>query len=129
MTLAKIACAAVIASLVASARPTHAAPPVKTAAFVHVVAAGNQCPADSGASTIINHPMANGNANAVIVVTYNAGATSGSGFFLPAGPLAVYFDDAAVCGTAGRWVIYGLENPGPTPFVIGQQLNVFVAAP
>jgi hypothetical protein len=111
-------------AVVAGATPLYAAAPPKTAAFFHVVAATNTC-ADS---TVINHPSANGNPNAVIAVTYNAGTTSGNGVFVGRGPLAVFYDDAGACA-AGRWIIYAIENTDHAQFAIGQRFNVIVVTP
>jgi hypothetical protein len=108
----------------AGATPLYAAAPPKTAAFFHVVAATNTC----GDSTVINHPLANGNPNAVVNVTYNAGLTSGNALFFGRGPLAVYYDDAGVCAV-GRWIIYAIENTDHTSFATGQRFNVIVVTP
>ena len=83
-------------------------------------------------NTVINHPAANNNPNAVISVTYNAGFTSENGVFSAAGPLAVYFDDAVpsqCTGSAGRWLIYGLENSAGSSFFAGQRFNVLIVSP
>jgi hypothetical protein len=111
-------------AVVAAATPLYAAAPPKTAAFFHVVAATNTC----GDSTVINHPLANGNPGAVIAVTYNAGATSGNALFVGRGPLAVFYDDAGACAV-GRWIIYAIENTDHAQFAIGQRFNVIVATP
>jgi len=111
-------------AIVTGATLGSAAAPPKTAAFFHVVAAANVC----GDSTVINQPLANGNPNAVIQVTYNAGSTNSNGVFVGRGPLAVYYDDAGSCAL-GRWIIYAIENTDHAQFVIGQRFNVFVATP
>jgi hypothetical protein len=130
MTPSKIACAVLSVVLLLVAAPLNAAPPAKVAAFVHVVAAANNC----NNATVINHPAANNNPNAVISVTYNAGFTSGdpNALFFAPGPLAVYFDDAAIpqcAGSAGRWLIYGLESTAGSAFAVGQRFNVIVVSP
>ena len=66
---------AACALFVAVAIPGDAAPPAKVSVFVHVVAGGNVCGTDDHA-TVLNHPLANGNPNAVIVATSNTGASS-----------------------------------------------------
>jgi hypothetical protein len=127
MTFAKIACAVISAALFLSAAPLHAAPPAKVAALVHVVSAGNTC----GTATVINHPLANGNPNAVISATYHGGFTSEvGGLFLNAGPLAPYYDDAATpqCSNSqNRWLIYGLDATGA--FAAGQRFHVIISSP
>ena len=110
--------------ILAGANPALAAAPPKTAAVFHVVSATNTC----GDSTVINHPLANRNPNAVVNVTYNAGSTSGNAIFVARGPLAVFCDDAGACA-AGRWIIYALENTDHAQFAIGQRFNVIVVAP
>lgn len=81
--LVAVACIAVLTV----AQVVDTAPPPKRAVLVHQVvtgAGGNVCGTYAG-DTVIDHPLANGNASAIILVTLNAGSTSSGGLFRRAG--------------------------------------------
>jgi hypothetical protein len=114
--------------------------PVKSpaiSAYVHHVSVGtggNLCANDiSGASTVLNNPLANGNPNAVIVATFNGGNSSSiAGRIAPPGVLSVYYDDANTCGNAlNRWVLSSSQSwqGSPTPFTGAESFNIVVSAP
>jgi hypothetical protein len=79
-------------------------------AFTHLVAtASNTCDGGSGVAnsrTYLNHPLLNGNPNAVVLFSAFFGNVSG-GTAPARNPMAIYYSDVAN-GTcpAGRWVIY-----------------------
>jgi hypothetical protein len=100
----------------------QAAKPPRTAAFVYVASSANSC--DTGL-TELDHPLTNGNPNAVILVTVNQGVVTDPPGITASGPIAVLYDQAgSLCGTAGQWI---LVNPGVIP--VGQRLNIFITAP
>jgi hypothetical protein len=119
---------ALVVSPIGNAAPPAKSPPLS--AYVHVVATGaggNVCTAD-GKSTILNSALANGNPNAVIVVTYNTGKASSSGIIAAPSDFFVYYDDLGICGVASRWVAVNNNGAGGA-FVGGERINVVVAAP
>jgi hypothetical protein len=137
--LSSLASATALLAL-ALAAPAHAAPPAKSppmSAYVHDVmvgAGGNICANDtSGTSTVLNNPLANGNPNAVIVATFNAGPSSGPGERIaPPGILNVFYDDTNFCGNAAnRWVLSNSQSwqPSLTPLTGFERFNIVVVAP
>jgi hypothetical protein len=84
------------------------APAPKRAAFVHQVVTGtggNVCATFDG-DTVIDHPLANGNPNAIILVTPNQGPLSIGGILGVPDVTQVYYDDLNTCGNSlNRWVI------------------------
>lgn len=76
---------------------TGAAPP----AFVHAVAADNLC--GSNSSTVIDHPLLNGDPTAIVFVTYSAPVGTYEG---PATPIGVTYDDGDLGCETGRWLIF-----------------------
>lgn len=121
--------AAACIALLGVAQVVETAPPPKRAAFVHEVvtgAGGNVCGTFAG-DTVIDHPLANGNPNAIIVVTHNAGQTSFPPGLIGAPAIPnVYYDDANVCGNAAnRWVIHGSDHT----LTDNDRFNVFIEKP
>ena len=107
----------------------------RSPAFTHRVdtapSGGNTCTGGSGVAdsrTAINHPLLNGNPNAVILMTPNYGSTV-DGVAPPRNPMGVYFN-AAVDGNcaAGRWVIYDLTT-SPDPLNQGAMFNIWFVLP
>jgi hypothetical protein len=103
-------------------------------AFTHQVdtgASGNTCSGGSGVAnsrTAINHPLLNGNPNAVIVMTPNYGTTA-SGVAPPRNPLGVYYNSGADGNcAANRWVIYDLTT-SPAPLNLGAKFNLWFVLP
>ena len=111
-------------------QPGNAAKASGTNMFTHVVPTTGPCnnTGPFGLSrTAIDHPLTNGKADAILVVTANFGSQSagGPGYTKP---VVVFYDDAGTgfC-TAGRWVI---ANPnGDQNMVAGMKFNVFVINP
>lgn len=98
-----------------------------TTVFIHQVrtgAGGNICPAYSGSATVIDHPLTNGDPNAILIVTLNGGILGhGAG---PANPyIFVEYDRDNDCGFGARWVI--LNNLTALPD--GTKFNVMVIKP
>jgi hypothetical protein len=105
-----------------------------TPVFIHKVKTtdpgGNLCIKGSWQqyySTVIDHPLLNGNPDAILFVTPNYGLAS-SGHIGPASdPYAVYYDDIDQCGFGvGKWVVY---NWAGTTLNDGQLFNVMVVLP
>jgi hypothetical protein len=96
-------------------------------AFIHQAAPCGPGPFD-GARTAINHPLANGDPNAVLLVTPNYGNGSGAGP-VPRNPVAVYYEDSGGGGCpTGRWVIYDVTT-SPLPFTDTMRFNVMIIKP
>jgi len=77
---------------------------------------------------VIDHPLANGNPNAVILLTHNQGPSSGSGF-VSVGPYAVFYDDADTCNNGGnRWVIVNM-SPGGENITSTDRFNLLITTP
>jgi hypothetical protein len=101
--------------------------------FIHRVRTGlegNLCTEGSWEqdySTVIDHPLLNGNPDAIVFITLNYGLAS-SGHMGPAqGLYGVYYDDIDQCGFgAGRWVIYNVEATALKNY---QMFNVMVVLP
>jgi hypothetical protein len=110
-------------SLLASGIETEAAKAPKTAAvFVHVASDASSCTADNTFS-VLDHPLANGNPDAVILAIVNEGNSSEFGGLTASGPVSVFYDDAGLC-TTNRWVlIAGSAIPA------GARFNVSVTTP
>ncbi len=103
-------------------------------AFSHQVnTATNTCDGGSGVAnsrTVIDHPLLNGNPNAVIVLTPNFGLRS-AGTSPPFGvTFGLYYSDVANgnCPTNGRWVIYELTN-SPVAMASGARFNLWFVLP
>lgn len=102
-------------------------------AVIHAVEAfpgptNNRCnPATD--RTAIDHPLLNGNPNAIIVVTPNYGPVS-TGVAPPRNPYGVYYQDVATAAgcPVGRWVLYDL-TVSPQPLVTGQRFNLWFVLP
>ncbi len=101
--------------------------------FTHVVPATGPCRNDGpfGRSrTAIDHPLLNGKADAIVVVTPNIGTRSTS-FASYSKAVNVMYDDDGGCSctvsAVGRWMIV---NPaGDQDMVVGLKFNVFVINP
>ena len=103
-------------------------------AFTHQAdtgVSGNTCAGGSGVAnsrTAINHPLLNGNPNAVIVMTPNYGP-SAAGIAPPRNPLAVYYNSGADGNcAANRWVIYDVTT-SPAPLNNGVKFNIWFVLP
>ena len=101
-------------------------------AFTHQVdTSANTCAGGSGIAnsrTAINHPLLNGNPNAVIVMTPNYGP-SASGIAPPRNPLAIYYNSAADGNcAANRWVIYDVTTT-PASLNNGAKFNIWFVLP
>ena len=95
-------------------------------AFTHQAIFGtNTC--DTNTRTVINHPLLNGNPNAVIVMTPNFGDQN-TGTAPPRGPTGVYYSNGAGGCTANRWVIYQLAVT-PETLNNGVRFNVWFVLP
>ena len=84
--------------------------------FVHVATAANI----DAHTTLIDHPLTNGNPNAIVLVTpnYDPGGVCGC---MPANfPIGVGYDSPTA-----RWVIYS-PNGAPDPMPLGAAFNVYV---
>ncbi len=91
-------------------------------AFVHVVdvdASGTTCPVDDSV-TIINNPMLNGNATAILLVTLVDEPGTGPNL---QESLVVAYDSTACAAAAARWSVYTTTG---SPFADGQRINVLV---
>jgi hypothetical protein len=78
-------------------------------------------------STVIDHPLLNGNPGAMLFVTPNYGLASSDHVGPAPDPYAVYYDDRNQCGFgADKWVIY---NWAGTTLNDGQLFNVMVVLP
>ena len=107
----------------------------RSPAFTHRVntaaSGGNTCTGGSGVAdsrTAINHPLLNGNPNAVILMTPNYGSTA-DGVAPPRNPLGVYFNaDADDNCAAGHWVIYDLTT-SPASLNQGAMFNIWFVLP
>ena len=126
-------CSVVTLVLLASGSETHAAkppPPPRMTAFVHVPTSANQCVLVTGANpeiSVLNDPLANGNPNAIILVTLNDGTASELGTLTIAGPITVVYDDLGTCGTSNRWLLVNRDKSDLVS--AGQRLNIFIWAP
>ena len=127
-----------LASLLAAAltclivSPINAAPPVKDSPIkgTAFVLAGNTATLCNGATNtrVINNAVANGNPNAVILVTHNQGVSSGTGF-VSFGPYAVFYDDADTCVDGGNhWVIINM-SPGGEAITSTDRFNILIITP
>ena len=104
-------------------------------AFTHQVdtaaGGGNTCTGGSGVAdsrTAIDHPLLNGNPDAVIVMTPNYGSTL-NGVAPPRNPLGVYFNIGADGNcAAGRWVIYDVTT-SPATLNNGAKFNIWFVLP
>lgn len=102
-------------------------------AFIHVVEAFpgpslNRCLTTTD-RTAINHPLLNGNPNAVIVFSPNFGLAS-AGVAPPRNPYGLYYQDVDTgtgC-TLGRWILYDLTS-SPQPLLTGQRFNIWFVLP
>ncbi len=110
-------------------RVTGAGVDSDTTVFKHKVVAGtggNICVLNY--QTVIDHPLTNGDPNAILIVTPNYGNAS-NGVAPPREPVGVFYDDINQCGFGvGHWVIYNLSAANP-PLVNGQMFNVMVIKP
>jgi hypothetical protein len=124
--LAAAACLAVLGI----AQVVDTAPSPKRTVFVHQVVigtGGNVCATFAG-DTVIDHPMANGNPNAIILVTPNQGPTSANGILGLPDVTQVYYDDANFCGNAlDRWVIKAVV-PG-SALTTHNRFNIVIERP
>lgn len=78
-------------------------------------------------STVVDHPLINGNPDAILIVTPNYGLASSFHVGPAKGPYAVYYDDHNQCGFGDdKWVIY---NNDSTTLNDGQVFNVLVVVP
>jgi hypothetical protein len=84
-----------------------------TAAFIHQAAGGSY-------RTCIDHPMTNGDPNAILIVTLNFSTSDNTH------AVAVGYDASGVACTAGRWYIF--DELGNVIFA-GQHFNVLVIKP
>ena len=99
-------------------------------AFVQkVIASGTGANVCSGASSrmFIDHPLANNNPNAIILLTPSFGKNTG-GAAPPSNPYGLYYTDVADVCPAGHWIIYDL-TPTPQPFNNGAMFNVMIFLP
>jgi hypothetical protein len=111
-------------------QPGNAAKQSRTNMFTHVVPTSGPCNSTGpfGLSrTAIDHPLTNGKADAILVVTPSFGALSAGapGYNKP---VVVFYDDtgSGFC-PVGRWVI---SNPnGDQDMVAGMKFNVLVINP
>jgi hypothetical protein len=97
--------------------------------FIHKVrtgAGGNICATRPYAS-VVDHPQANGDPGAILLVTPNYGPAS-AGTAPPRDPVGVFYDDTNSCGSGPQWVIYSL-GASLAPLVDGQMFNVLVVKP
>ena len=107
----------------------------RSPAFTHRVdraaSGGNTCTGGTGvldSRTAIDHPLLNGNPNAVIVMTPNYGSTV-DGVAPPRHPMGVYFNAGADGNcAAGRWVIYDVTTSAET-LNDGAMFNVWFVLP
>jgi hypothetical protein len=104
-----------------------------TPVFIHEVRAtgddANLCTKGSWPqyySTVVDHPLANGNPNAILFVTPNYGLASSLHAGPAHAPYGVYYDDRNQCGFGDRWVIYAYDA---TTLNDGQMFNVLVIVP
>jgi hypothetical protein len=77
-------------------------------------------------STVVDHPLTNGNPNAILFVTPNYGLASSEHVGPAHAPYGVYFDDRNQCGFGDRWIIYAYDG---TILNDGQMFNVLVVVP
>ena len=99
-------------------------------AFVQkVIASGTGANVCSGAGSrmFIDHPLANNNPNAIILLTPSFGKNTG-GAAPPSNPYGLYYTDVADVCPAGHWIIYDL-TPTPQPFNNGAMFNVMIFLP
>lgn len=95
-------------------------------AFTHQAIFGtNTC--DTNTRTVINHPLLNGNPNAVILMTPNFGDQN-TGTAPPRGATGVYYSNGAGGCTANRWVIYQLAVT-PETLNNGVKFNMWFVLP
>ncbi len=106
-------------------QPGNPAKQSGTNMFTHVVPTTESCFA-GGARTAIDHPLANGNPNAILVVT-NLGSTAPGVAQAYTSPVGVYYDLGPGGCPAGRWVIFSLS--GTPAMTAGLRFNVFVLNP
>jgi hypothetical protein len=109
-----------------------AAPPVKTSnikgdAFI---LAGNTANTCNGILTtrVIDNPLANGNPNAIVMITHNDGVTSGNGFN-SFGPYSVYYDDNNTCGNGGGYWVIANDSTGGESITSYDRFNVLIITP
>jgi len=98
-----------------------------TTVFIHQAktgAGGNICAAVTNA-TVIDHPLTNGDPNAILIVTVNGG-TMGSVIAPNSPQIAVSYDANNMCGFGQRWLINNLSyNAIPN----NAKFNVMVVKP
>lgn len=95
-------------------------------AFTHQAIIGtNTC--DANTRTVIDHPILNGNPNAVIVMTPNYGDQT-AGTAPPRGATGVYYSNGGGGCAANRWVIYQLAVTAET-LNPGVKFNVWFVIP
>jgi len=98
-----------------------------TTVFVHQAqtgAGGNMCPALAN-TTVINHPLTNGDPNAILIITINGG-TMGSVVAPNSPEMAVSYDTNNMCGFGQRWLIANLSY---SAIPNGTKFNVMVVKP
>jgi hypothetical protein len=101
-----------------------------TPVFIHQVrtgGTGNICVGVSHA-TVLNNPLINGKAGAILIVTPNNGPIT-TGVTSPLHPVNVIYDDNNTCGFGiGRWIIADAATPAQA-LVNGQRFNVLAVLP
>ncbi len=79
-------------------------------------------------ATVIDNPIVNDRAGAILIVTPNFGANN-AGVTPPRDPMGVYYDATGQCGFgAGHWVIYDLAVSAPA-LMNNQRFNVLAVYP
>jgi len=102
-------------------------------AYIHQVnTSNNTCDGGSAVAnsrTVLDHPLLNGNPNAVITITPNFGLRS-AGVSPPNAPLGLYYSDIVngSCAGNGRWIVYQLTG-SPAALSNGARFNVWFVLP
>src|SRR5262249_19714197 len=77
--------------------------------------------------TIVDHPLANGNPAAILIVTPNTGNSSSSGILGLLAVTSVFYDDAWTCGPANRWWMNGAALS--SQLMSNNKFNVLITLP
>jgi hypothetical protein len=99
-----------------------------TTVFIHQAhySGGNANMCNSNSATVINHPLTNGDPNAILIVTVNGG-TMGSAVAPPSPEMVVLYDANNQCGYGQRWLIINFAWGNAIPD--NAKFNVMVVKP
>jgi len=102
----------------------------QTPVFIHRVSAANRV----SNCTVIDHPLCNGDRNAILLVTFNANPGDATGLVVINNnyPIGVFYtgsQNARFPGVlANKWAIYSMDDAVPT-MPLGAAFNVLVVKP